>query len=159
MIGMDLAQQNEAVRVLIGLAVTGILASGVGHLVARVANSIPVAPPSDDPEVMKAWDTLMKQTTGGSWIGRVESPIFFAACWTQGWLLLTGWLVFKLGFYWQSTNFATFPAEMPSGVLLRWIAARRQLGTHHVATALTGTGANIVAALIGAAVGKSITLY
>jgi hypothetical protein len=66
--------------------------------------------------------------------------------------------VFKLAFYWQGANFTKFPETSPGKEDLEWMVAKRQLGTHHVATALVGTGANIVVALIGTAVGKWIVL-
>ncbi len=110
--------------------------------------------PSPSQESAERWKYLTDQQTGGAWIGRVESPIFFAACWLGAWLLLTSWLAFKLGFYWTSANFTAFPNTAPEGKDLDYLIAKRLLGTHHVATALVGTGANIVAALVGVAIGK-----
>lgn len=157
MIGIDPDHQVLALRVLFGLAVTMVLGMGVGCLVERVRRSIPTPPPSEAPEIVELWQELIGQTAGGHWIGYVEKPLFFAACWLQAWLLLTGWLVLKLGFYWQSANFAAFPRNLPDEAQLRWVIAKRQLGTHHTATALTGTGANILVALIGVAAGKWVT--
>jgi hypothetical protein len=144
-------------QIIIGLAVAVVLSLGVGTLVRLVGNSLPLPSPSKDRA--EQWKRLADQQTGGKWIGRFEVTMFFAACWFQAWLLITGWLVFKLGFYWQSTNFAAFPAEPPDADQMDYMIAKRYLGTHHVATALIGTAANIVAALIGYAIAKSITLY
>lgn len=103
------------------------------------------------------WEKLRKMKTAGSAIGHVERPIFFAALWiTNGWPILSSWLVFKLAYYWQSANFTAFPLDPPNKEQGAWLVAKRQLGTHHVATALVGTGANIVLALVGVAVGKWI---
>jgi hypothetical protein len=141
--------------VLAGLIVTMLLGAGVGCLVKEVGEAIPLPPPaSSDPKILAAWERLVGQSTGGAWIGRLERLIFFAGCWFQGWLLITGWLVFKLAFYWQGANFTAFPRTPPNADQLDWMATKRQVGTHHVATALVGTGANIVIALIGVAVGK-----
>ena len=144
--------------VLIGLGVTVALGFGVGCLVRRVGDSIgPLPSPSAD--IATQWASLVAQKTGGSWIGHVERPIFFASLWMpSAWPLLSSWLVLKLGFYWQSANFAKFPDTSPDVKEAEYLAAKRQLGTHNVATALVGTGANIVVALIGVAVGKWITL-
>jgi hypothetical protein len=146
-------------QVALGLVVTLILGLGVGCLIKRVGNAIPLPPPNPhDQESTATWTQLVGQSTGGSWIGHFERPLFFAACWLHAWLLITGWLVFKAAFYWQGANFTAFPRTMPDATQLRWVAVKRQLGTHHVATALVGTAANIVVALVGVAVGKWIKL-
>jgi hypothetical protein len=157
--GMTISFSHANWHALIGLAITVALGFGVGSLVKRVGDSIPLLPPAgDDPRLLEAWTQLVGQSTGGGWIGHVERPLFFAACWLQAWLLITGWLVFKLAFYWQGANFTAFPRTPPDAEHLRWVATKRQLGSHHVATALAGTGANIVLALVGVACGKWINL-
>jgi hypothetical protein len=144
---------------ILGLGVTVLLGSIlVRHLVKKVGDSIKVPAPSTDQTMVDAWGTLMGQATGGALIGFLERLIFFAAAWVQGWLLITGWLVFKLAFYWQGANFTAFPEKLPDEFQMRWLVSKRTLGTHYVATALVGTAANIVVALIGVAVGKWIKL-
>ena len=67
-------------NVLIGLVVTVVLGFGVGFLVRHVGDSIgPLPPPSI--ETANQWAILVAQKTGGSWIGHVERPIFFASLW------------------------------------------------------------------------------
>ena len=140
---------------LLGLGVTVVLGFGTKCLVEHVANSLPLDSPNSDLEPY--WDKLRKLKTGGKMIGHIERPIFFAALWlTYGWPILTSWLVFKLAYYWQGANFMAFPAELPKEEQAAWIVAKRQLGTHHAATALVGTGANVILALVGVAVGKWI---
>ena len=143
---------------LIGLGVTVLLGFGVGCLVRRVGDSIgPLPAPS--PETTAQWERLTAQKTGGTWIGHVERPIFFAALWISGaWPILSSVPIFKLAFYWQRTNFTAFPASSPDVREAEYLVAKRQLGTHQVRTALVGTGANIIVALIGVAVGKWIKL-
>jgi hypothetical protein len=146
-------------QVLIGLAVTVALGFGVGCLVYTVGEAIPIPPPSKEAGTVELWDKLLGQSTGGWWIGNVERILFFAACWSGVWQLLSSWLVFKLALYWQGANFTAFPEQSPATDKdLAWLVARRQLGTHHVATVLVGTGANIVLALLGVAVAKWIRL-
>lgn len=141
--------------VLLGLVVTILLGFGTKCLVRKVAASLPVDSPSADLE--PHWDKLRKMETGGGAIGHVERPIFFAALWISGaWPLLASWLAFKLAYYWQNANFVAFPADMPTKEQIPWLVSKRQLGCNHVATALVGTGANIIIALIGVAVGKWI---
>jgi hypothetical protein len=143
---------------LVGLAVTVLLGFGVGCLVRRVGDSIGEFPPPS-PEVSTQWNQLTNQNTGGKWIGHVERPIFFAALWIAGaWPILTSWLVFKLAFYWQSANFAAFPVSSPNERETSYLVAKRHWGNHQVTTALVGTGANIILALIGVAIGKWIKL-
>jgi hypothetical protein len=64
----------------------------------------------------------------------------------------------KTAFYWQGANFPTHPQEVPRPEELAYLAAKRRLGSHHVTTALVGTGANILAAFVGAAIGKWLVL-
>ena len=87
------------------------------------------------------------------WFGMLFSLV---GTWIQ--YVAQSWLVFKLAFYWQSTNFSKFPDSSPNEREAEYLVAKRQLGTHQVSTALVGTGANIVVALIGVAVGKWIRL-
>lgn len=143
---------------IIGLAVTVLLGFGVGCLVRCVGKSMrPLPAPSAKTALI--WEKLTGQKTGGFWIGLIERPIFFAALWCSGaWPILSSWLIFKLAFYWQSTNFSTFPEKSPNKKEAEYLFAKRQLGTHQVATALVGTGANIVLALLGVAVGRWIIL-
>jgi hypothetical protein len=148
--------QLENWYALLGLVVTLILGLGVKCLVGQVGKSLPMDSPNS--ELEPHWDKLRKMNTGGNFIGHVERPIFFAALWISGgWPILTSWLVFKLAYYWQGANFLTFPPELPKNDGAAWIVAKRQLGANHVATALVGTGANIILALVGVAVGKWIT--
>jgi len=139
---------------LIGLGITILFGFGVKCLVRHVGDSIgPLPPPSTDTTTQ--WAKLSGQQTGGALIGHIERPIFFAALWMPGaWPLLSSWLVFKLAFYWQGANFTKFPDSSPTEKDANYLVAKRQLGTHYVATALVGTGANILVALIGIAVGK-----
>lgn len=140
---------------LLGLGVTVVLGFGTRCLVRKVGESLPLESPSADLEPY--WEKLRKMNTGGSAIGHVERPIFFAALWiANAWPLLASWLAFKLAYYWQSANFAAFPAEMPTNEQAAWLVAKRQLGCNHVATALVGTGANIIIALVGVAIGRWI---
>ena len=140
---------------LLGLSVTVALGFLTKCLVSRVTKSLPMESPNVDLEPY--WERLRKMETGGSMIGHVERPIFFAALWISGdWPVLASWLAFKLAYYWQSANFAAFPNEMPNKEQAAWLVAKRQLGCNHVATALVGTGANIIWALVGVAVGRWI---
>lgn len=140
---------------LLGLGVTVVLGFGTKCLVEQVGKSLPIEPPNADLDPY--WDKLRTMKTAGSVIGHVERPIFFAALWiANGWPILSSWLVFKLAYYWQSANFTAFPLEPPTKEQAAWLVAKRQLGTHHVATALVGTGVNIVLALVGVAIGKWI---
>lgn len=140
---------------LLGLGVTVVLGFGTKCLVHHVANSLPLEPPSS--ALKPHWDKLREMKAAGGMIGHVERPIFFAALWIiGGWPILTSWLVFKLAYYWQGANFTSFPVDAPTEEQAAWLVAKRQLGTHHAATALVGTGANIILALVGVAVGKWI---
>jgi len=144
-------------RVIIGLAVTVLLGCGVGCLVRRVGDSLgPLPPPS--PALSTQWTEIANRNMGGCWIGFLERPMFFAAFWTTLWPILPSWLAFKLAFYWQSANFTALPPSLNTPEEANYLVAKDALGKHYVATALVGTAANIVLALIGVAVGKWIRL-
>ncbi|SRR6266849_2885726 len=145
-------------RLLIGLAATVLLGFGVGCLVRHVGDSLGPLPPPNS-ETSDQWTKLTAQKTGGWWIGLFERPIFFAAFWIPGaWPIVASWLVFKLGFYWQSANFTAFPELPPGSKEADYLVAKRHFGTRHVSTALVGTAANLVLALVGVAIGKWIKL-
>ncbi len=142
-------------QAVIGLGVALVLGEGVGCLVRKAGDSIgPLEPPND--ELAPLWKRWSEMNTAGQWIGRIERPLFFAAAWLGAGLPLAAWLAMKTAFYWQGTNFAAFPRNVPGAELLKYVIAKRQLGTHHVATFLVGTGANIIVALAGYAIAKWI---
>ena len=140
-------------KVVIGIAITMALGLVVGPVIRCVVQAIPTPPPNQRPTTVALWERLIRQSTGGAWIGFFERLLFFAAFWiSDAWPIFTSWLVFKLAFYWQGANFTKFPESAPGDEELEWFVARRQLGTHHVATALVGTAANAVAAFAGVAI-------
>jgi hypothetical protein len=142
--------------IIIGLVITIIFGFGVGCFVGYVGKKKEPLPSPND-IISHEWDRLTRQEMGGFWVGFIERLIFFAALWISGaWPILSSWLVFKLAFYWQSTNFSTFPEKSPNPKEAKYLVAKRELGTHQVATALIGTGANIVLAMFGVAIGKCI---
>lgn len=148
-------------KVVAGLLVIGVIGECVGYFVKKAGDRVGIPPPAkpeDLPVDVKPldWSKWYEMNTGGAWIGRMERPIFFAAFWLQLWALIPAWLVMKTAFYWQGANFIAFPDERPRPEQWEYMMAKRQLGSHHVATSLTGTGANIVVALLGVAIGKWI---
>lgn len=143
-------------RLIIGLVVTILLGCGVGSLIRYVGELMPLPAPSAETE--QQWKKLASQMANGSWIGFTERIIFFAACWLNGWLLISSWLVFKLGFYWQGANFLALPEKSPEPKELDYFIAKRFLGANYVSTVLVGTGVNVLIALVGVAVGKWVKL-
>jgi hypothetical protein len=137
----------------IGLAVTLALGFGVGSLVRSAGASLgELTPPNE--QVREQWRDLVTLETGGRWIGHVERPLFFAAAWLNGWVLLSAWLVMKTALYWQGSTFAAYPSEPPNVDQTAYLAAKRRLHSHYVTTLLVGTAANLLAAFIGLAVGQ-----
>lgn len=140
---------------LLGLAVTIVLGLGTKCLVDHVRECIKIESPSND--LAPYWVNLREMKTAGGMIGFVERIIFFAALWIgNGWPILSSWLIFKLAYYWQGADFTSLPNELPNKEQAAWIVAKRQIGTRHVGVVLVGTGANIIIAFIGVAVGKWI---
>jgi len=148
---------GEVYQVTIGIVVTVALGFAVGPILAHVSRVIPIPAPNDDPETVRLWTRLTGQTTGGAYIGFFERFIFFAAFWSPAaWPIFPSWLAFKLALYWQGAKFASFPDQAPGHADLAWLVAKRQLGAHHVATALVGTAASVAACLAGVAIGKLV---
>lgn len=147
----------EVSVVAFGLFWTMVLGLGVGPFVRMATTSVgELSPPSA--RVAEEWKALTERNKGGFWIGWIERPIFFAAFWMPGsWLILSSWLIFKLAVYWQSSNFAQLPNDPPEVTGVRYLTAKWKLGTHQTTTLLVGTGANIILALFGVAVGRLIT--
>ncbi|HEX7952504.1 MAG TPA: hypothetical protein VF523_05450, partial [Burkholderiales bacterium] len=136
-------------HVVLGFALTVFLGAFTGVLV-KCAGDFVRTPKAPFPEIRKEWTALVDMNTGGKYIGLVELPIFFAACsLPEAWPLAASWLVMKTAFYWQSANFSAYPERPPNKRMARWLAAKRHMGSHHVATALVGTGANACSALAG----------
>lgn len=146
------------VAIVLGELLVGRIVKLAGDQVGKPKPSEPKEPPAASAQPADTpldWAQWYDMNTGGSWIGRVERPMFFAALWFQAWVLVSAWLVMKTAFYWQGSNFAALPQDAPSkSEQWKYIVAKRHLGTHHVATALTGTAANIVLALAGIAIAK-----
>src|SRR5260221_7511117 len=116
------------------------------------------APSAADAKIVERWKQFNDVKTAGREIGFVERPIFFAAIWLGLVWLIPVWLVMKTAFYWQGANFTGLPNDAPSADAMAWQAAKRRYGTARASIALIGTGANIIAGLIGVAAGKWITL-
>ncbi|OGA20762.1 MAG: hypothetical protein A3I02_05330 [Betaproteobacteria bacterium RIFCSPLOWO2_02_FULL_67_26] len=139
-----------ALAIFISTLVTGLLVD----LARRLT---PVTSPSD--LVRCQWDALVKHYTPGVLIGLIEVTIIFAGLYAVltykeqaagGALLIGAWLTMKTAFFWTGTNFSHLPDKYPGFDELDYLKAKMELGTQRVGTALVGTGANIICALIGA---------
>jgi hypothetical protein len=150
-------------HLIFGLGVTLLLGFFVRPLVTRVGDDRDGDQDGDDkdtkpPDSYQPWRPISDVRSMGHWVGWVERPIFFAGLWLPGsWPIFSSWLVFKLALHWQSANFGALPEEPPGAEKTAYIVAKRNMGSRHAAKAIVGTGANIVAALIGVAAGKWVT--
>jgi hypothetical protein len=169
----------NAVPVVVGLAFTILVSRWtVAPLLDRVRRAMEehVKPRNFPLPTMiseEVWRReILEPTKGGAELGYVESTILFAAFWvTNGWPLLVSWLGFKLASKWNTwTTLGEIPKRVREIKLIddrqettelqaedeRDLRARvyRTSQSHRVF--VIGTGANIVIALGGVALGKMV---
>lgn len=144
-------------RAIVGLIATVLVGFTVGYAVNRVGKSLPIDAPNA--ELEPSWQRMRELRIAGYWIGHIERPIFFMALWMPGgWPIVATWLAFKLAYYWQSASYWAFPPEVPTPDQAAYIVAKRQLGANHVATALVGTGLNILIPLLAVVIARSFVI-
>ena len=102
----------------------------------------------------KAWLELVSSPgqPGASWLGRIERILFFAALLLSAPELVVGWLVFKVGSKWQVwQHVIRVPDRLGRSTTEDYFVSRNAWGALVFQRFLFGTGANIVAALLGVA--------
>jgi hypothetical protein len=141
--------------VLGGLLVTMWVGLFVKPFIEHLRLEIPIPSISDDLETEAKWQRLVgKGDKSGMWVGRLERLILFGA-------LLLGakeaasvigvWLAFKLAAKWEAWNHMSHvPDSIKDVDDLRYAYARRIWAAHGYGTLVLGTGANFLAAGVGA---------
>lgn len=81
-------------------------------------------------------------------LGFLERILFFIALRSNSWLIVGGWLTFKLGSKWEIYKSVIFlPQKMEGMSDLDYLVARRALGAEQLMTYLVGNIANILTAI------------
>jgi hypothetical protein len=135
------------------------LGQRAGCVVKRAGASISLElPTSVSEEHKRQWNELTSGNEGGEFIGRLERFMFFAALlFENGPLLIGGWLAFKVASKWNAwTNITAVPREIKGESDMDAAIGRRRWSSHVLTTFLVGTGYNVCAALVGAAVTRSL---
>jgi hypothetical protein len=142
--------------IIIGLVTTFVFGFAVGPLVRTVRDSMPLPPPSD--ELQKKWQELTtdpKCDKSGAYLGHVERILFFAGIWSGFGMVVAGWLAFKVASKWEVwRNLIAVPSTLKDVDEFHYLVARRRWGSQRLMTFLIGTGANILIAFAGVAVGR-----
>jgi len=149
-----------SVGVSVGLLIALLLGLFVGPLVGKVEKLIEIPEPQASKEV---WAFLMVRGSTGYILGAVEQAIFFVALWADGWPLLASWLAFKVASKSQSwAHVSQFPAPPPISEVAatnHYAMLRHKWVARRYAAFVVGTGANILLAAFGVAIGRAIVMY
>ena len=125
----------------------------------RVENGKAIWTDGPDREV---WDLLMARGGSGPYVGAIEVLVFFIGLWSEeGWALVAGWLAFKVASKWKSwaevSDYPNPPKDDAKDEVKREYAElRHKWVARRGATFMAGTGANIVIAAFGVAVGRLV---
>ena len=104
-------------------------------------------PPDGIPR--EKWDRLIQAGQGGEWIGRLEIIFALLAFWNSAYIIVAGWLAFKVAAKWESwKNITQVPERLEDVNELDWLVARHDWGTHSLKRFLIGTITNINIAII-----------
>lgn len=150
--------QLEAI--LVGLAVT----LGLGCWMRRLLEvAVPLNLPSEicpraQEKIKDAMTYGQEAGQGGDILGWLERLLFFAALWLKEYLIIGGWLAFKLGSKWQTwqhiVKVPDFLVDKENSILeLRVKAA---FGSYQMGRFLIGTLSNGLLGFLGVVVGKFI---
>jgi len=145
---------------LLGLVVGFVITMVLGEryadrFVKQARQSISLEPPPRASDEQKQqWQELTDGNEGGKYIGRIERFMFFAAFMLSNAALVVGaWLAFKVGSKWNAwTNITAVPKTTDKMDDLDFAIGRRRWASHVLTTFLVGTGFNVCAAMVGAAV-------
>jgi hypothetical protein len=149
---------KQGIPFVAGMLVTGVL----GRMVERMLRATRELFWTDDflPSPAKeAWEKMFKMSpdthTPVRWLGWMERFGFFLAFWSGEAVLVGGWLAFKVASKWAAwQNIVKVPESNENFSGEQLASARFRLGTHLLQRFLLGTLGNVLAALVGVAVGK-----
>jgi hypothetical protein len=103
----------------------------------------------------KDWREIVERTAAGKWIGLFERLFFLAAFWLGQYVMVGGWLAFKMAAKWEVwKNIIQVPKDMEGISSLNWYKARDNLGSYIFGRFLVGTLLNIFVGLIAAYLGS-----
>ncbi|MGH8589811.1 MAG: hypothetical protein ACREXX_10915 [Gammaproteobacteria bacterium] len=147
-------------QIVAGLIITFLLGLAVKPLVKKLKAGIELPPPR--PNLKGEWDAITgpnesdkTKDKSGEILGRLERLLFFIAFWNESYVIIAGWLTFKVGSKWQVwSNVISVPKDLEGVDPLVYLRARRQWGSQRLMSFLVGTLSNALAAFGGFFLGK-----
>jgi hypothetical protein len=142
-----------------GLIITLVIGFGVSYVLDKTVELL--LPPWIDPEVARQIEEAMKygekpKKNPGRWLGIFEQILFFASIWLEAYVVIAGWLAFKLGSKWQTWQHII---KMPDNIVgndgllnLRIMSA---CGSYQMSRFLIGSLYNVLCGLAGVTFGKT----
>ena len=120
----------------------------VGPFLERATGKAkPDAPPPLDPE---KWEHVIVRGAGVRWLGILEALLSLIAFEFKAYIVIAGWLGFKVAAKWESWgNVVQVPTELEGVSQLDWLQARNGLGSWLLTRFLLGTLGNIFAGIAG----------
>jgi hypothetical protein len=147
--------------VISGFLVTIVLGRGARRCVKWASRSIALELPRGVSEERRGqWRELTTGDEGGAAIGWIERFMFFVAFLIDAPLVVGGWLAFKVASKWNAwTNITAVPKQVEGITDLDLAIGRRRWASHVLTTFLAGTGYNICAGMLGAAVARNFEQF
>jgi hypothetical protein len=140
----------------IEIVVTIVVALLPGPLVSLLLKlAVPTARPDNITE--EVWNALQPSEIeeAGKWLGALERLISAVAVWVNEYVLLAGWLAFKVASKWEVwSNVLRVPPSFPNQSDLDSLRTRRIWGARMMMRFLLGTLANVLLGVVAAYVGQ-----
>ena len=147
---------STSIQILVGSISTILLGLLVCPLIKYIKGLAPLTPPSED--LAEKWKTLTKDANVakyGKWLGRFEQLLFFAAVWLGSYVIIAGWLAFKVASKWEVWgSIVSIPDKLGGVDDLDYLIARHRWGSQRLMSFLIGTIANILVAFAGMLIGR-----
>lgn len=124
-------------QIVAGLIITFLLGLTVRPLLKKLKAGIELPPPR--PNLKDEWHAITgrdeddknkhrkNKDKSGEILGRLERLLFFIAFWNESYVIIAGWLTFKVGSKWQVwSNVIAVPKDIEGVDPLSYLRARRQ---------------------------------
>ncbi|MDH3280932.1 MAG: hypothetical protein OEQ18_07360 [Gammaproteobacteria bacterium] len=147
---------DQPAAIFFGLAVTIGIGFGVGPFLHTA-----VREPKQPTSLSEAdWNSLTARPGSGDWLGFLERLLSFATFAVAEYVILGGWLAFKLAAKWEAwKNIGQVAPSVESIPTLIWYQARSAHSSWLLSRFLIGTLANILIGLVGVLAGVAYCRY
>lgn len=144
---------EKTVEMCVAIVVTIILGLGVRpFLECATRETRPDAPDGVDPVL---WNHIVHRASAGGWLGFFERLISLAAFWMEAYVIIAGWLAFKVASKWEIwRNVIQVPSKLDEVPDLTYLRARNAWGSWIFTRFLIGTLMNVLIGLGATYVGQ-----